>query len=94
PAPVPQPEDPAPNVRTSQNTLDLRGMRIGEAEREMEDAIAVAPPGAMWLIHGRGTGKLKAGVRAYLKLHPRVTEFADATHEDGGAGVTVIQLRA
>lgn len=90
--PSPPEPEPAPQVRTSQNTLDLRGMRIAEAEREMEDAIAIAPPGPMWLIHGRGTGKLKAGVREYLKAHPRIKAFQDAAAEDGGPGVTAIQL--
>ncbi|MEM9155536.1 MAG: endonuclease MutS2 [Cyanobacteria bacterium P01_F01_bin.33] len=91
PAPA-QPAEPAPQVRTSQNTLDLRGMRIAEAEREIEDAIAIAPPGPFWLIHGRGTGKLKAGVREYLKSHPRINGFADAAANEGGSGVTVAQL--
>jgi DNA mismatch repair protein MutS2 len=81
----------APIVRTSRNTFDLRGMRVNEAESVLEDALAQAS-GAIWIIHGHGTGKLKRGVREYLKQHPQVTRFIDADQAEGGSGVTVAHL--
>jgi DNA mismatch repair protein MutS2 len=98
--PKPKPQDsvpaaqatpPAPTVRTSRNTFDLRGMRVAEAESVIEDALAQAS-GAIWLIHGHGTGKLRRGVQEYLKTHPQVQRFEAADQSDGGTGVTVAYL--
>ena len=66
-------------------------MRVNEAESVLEDALAQAS-GAIWIIHGHGTGKLKRGVREYLKQHPQVTRFIDADQAEGGSGVTVAHL--
>ncbi|MCJ2542521.1 endonuclease MutS2 [Thermostichus vulcanus] len=93
-APPPAPSAPAPlNLRTRQNTLDLRGKTIADAEILLEQHFAQAPPGPVWIIHGHGTGRLRAGVQAYLREHPRVQSFEAAESQDGGTGVTVAQLR-
>ncbi len=89
--PVAQAAPPAPLVRTSSNTFDLRGMRVTEAESVLEDALATAS-GAIWIIHGHGTGKLRRGVHEYLKTHPQVQRFEAADQADGGTGVTVAYL--
>ncbi|PZD70754.1 Endonuclease MutS2 [Acaryochloris thomasi RCC1774] len=91
PKPKPAPAPPAPKpltVRTSENTLDLRGSRVADAERVLDDAIAQAH-GSLWIIHGHGTGKLRAGVQAYLKQHPRVERYEFAEQSEGGTGVTI-----
>jgi DNA mismatch repair protein MutS2 len=93
-APPPPPPATAPlNLRTSHNTLDLRGKTVAEAEAILEAHLAQAPPGPLWIIHGHGTGRLRAGIRAYLQNHPRVQSFAAAPPQEGGSGVTVAQLR-
>ncbi|MFS8778852.1 endonuclease MutS2 [Synechococcus sp. W70.1] len=93
-APPPPPPATAPlNLRTSHNTLDLRGKTVAEAEAILEAHLAQAPPGPVWIIHGHGTGRLRAGIRAYLQNHPRVQSFAAAAPQEGGSGVTVAQLR-
>lgn len=89
--PAAQAAPPAPAVRTSRNTFDLRGMRVAEAESVLEDAIARAS-GAIWIIHGHGTGKLRHGVQEYLQRHPQVQRFEAADQADGGTGVTVAYL--
>ena len=89
--PAAQAAPPAPTVRTSRNTFDLRGMRVAEAESVLEDALAQAS-GAIWIIHGHGTGKLRRGVHEYLKTHPQVQRFEAAEQADGGTGVTVAYL--
>jgi len=89
--PVAQATFPGPTVRTSRNTFDLRGMRVAEAESVLEDALASAS-GAIWIIHGHGTGKLRRGVQDYLKTHPQVQRFEAAEQADGGTGVTVAYL--
>ncbi|NMF86719.1 Smr/MutS family protein, partial [Nodosilinea sp. P-1105] len=82
---------PAPAVRTTANTIDLRGMRVAEAESEVESAIAQGGS-ALWIIHGHGTGKLRRGVQEYLQRHPQVQRFESADQADGGTGVTVAYL--
>jgi DNA mismatch repair protein MutS2 len=89
PEPPPPPPAPAPAIRTSQNTIDLRGSRVADAEVVLEQAIAAAQPGAVWIIHGHGTGKLKRGVHEFLQRHPQISQFEPAAPEDGGTGVTV-----
>ncbi|MGB3293147.1 MAG: endonuclease MutS2, partial [Phormidesmis sp.] len=89
--PIAKSEPPAPAVRTERNTVDLRGMRVMEAEQVLEDAIARAN-GPLWLIHGHGTGKLRHGVQEYLKRHPQVQSFEAAEQADGGRGVTVAKI--
>ncbi|MGC1217167.1 MAG: endonuclease MutS2 [Phormidesmis sp.] len=81
----------APMIKTESNTVDLRGMRVSEAESEIEVAIAQAK-GPLWIIHGHGTGKLRRGVQEYLKLHPQVKSFEAAEQIDGGKGVTVAKI--
>ncbi|NJL23687.1 MAG: endonuclease MutS2, partial [Leptolyngbyaceae cyanobacterium SM1_3_5] len=89
----PTPDTPtAPAVRTSRNTIDLRGSRVGDAEVEIERAIATAQPGPLWIIHGHGTGKLKRGVQEFLQRHPQVDRFEPAEQADGGTGVTVAHI--
>lgn len=89
--PAAQAAPSAPAVRTSRNTIDLRGMRVAEAESVLEESIAHAS-GALWVIHGHGTGKLKRGVHDYLHRHPQVQRLEPADQSDGGTGVTVVYL--
>jgi len=60
---------------------------------ELERAIATAQPGAIWVIHGHGTGKLRQGVQEFLKRHPQVERFEAADQSDGGTGVTVAYIK-
>ncbi|HIK44629.1 MAG TPA: endonuclease MutS2 [Leptolyngbyaceae cyanobacterium M65_K2018_010] len=89
--PAAQTAPSAPAVRTARNTVDLRGMRVAEAEAALETAIAQAN-GVLWIIHGHGTGKLRRGVQEYLTHHPQVQRFAPAESAEGGPGVTVAYL--
>ena len=94
PAPAPVVVPAAPPVRTSKNTIDIRGKRISEAEYELEQALSQAvTSGALWIIHGKGTGRLRQGVHEFLERHPLVDRFELTTQNEGGAGVTVAYLR-
>lgn len=87
---------PAPVVaiRTSTNTVDIRGQRVANAESEIEQAIGRAyQSGILWIIHGKGTGKLREGVHEFLKIHPQVDRFELAGEKDGGGGVTIVYLK-
>lgn len=93
PAPPPSaPEPPPVQIRTSQNTVDIRGQRVADAEGILENAIASAQ-GPLWVIHGHGTGKLRQGVQVFLTSHPRVERFEFAEQSDGGTGVTIAYCR-
>lgn len=83
-------------VRSSTNTLLLRGMRADEALHLLEsflDRLFGADEHYAFLIHGHGTGALKTAVRNYLKRSPYAQEFRSGTLEEGGDGVTVVRLK-
>ena len=92
PAPPPPPKADAPAVRTSKNTIDIRGSRVADAEITLDRYIASAAAGPIWVIHGHGTGKLRAGMHDFLKRHPQVERFEAAEKADGGTGVTVAYI--
>jgi DNA mismatch repair protein MutS2 len=81
-------------VRTSHNTIDLRGDRVEAAESKLEKAINQAiESGILWIIHGKGTGKLRSGVHDFLSHHPQVDQFELAPQNEGGSGVTLAYLK-
>ena len=79
-------------VRTTRNTLDVRGMRVHEAEAAVEEQLRTAS-GPIWVIHGIGTGKLKRGLRAWLDTVSYVERVTDAEQGDGGPGCSVVWVR-
>ena len=91
PAPVAAPPQSVPVIRTSQNTIDLRGSRVADAEMVLDRAISEAT-GPLWIIHGHGTGKLRQGVHNFLKQHSRVSHYEPAEPADGGTGVTIAHI--
>lgn len=90
-----KPPAQAPTVRTSKNTIDLRGSRVADAEIQLEQAIAEQIPvgGTLWIIHGKGTGKLREGVHQFLKQHPQIDRYELASQKEGGTGVTIAYLK-
>lgn len=95
PAPTSVPVSrPATAVRTSKNTIDIRGSRVANAEIDIDQAISKAIDfGVLWIIHGKGTGRLRQGVHAFLEQHPLVERFKLAEQSEGGTGVTVAYLK-
>jgi DNA mismatch repair protein MutS2 len=79
-----------------QTVVDVRGKASDEALDEVVAALDRATlAGAPFLriIHGHGTGKLKASLRDYLKDSPYVAEFRAGDRGEGGDGVTIARLR-
>ncbi|MFN8422942.1 MAG: Smr/MutS family protein [Anaerolineae bacterium] len=67
-------------------------MRVEEAIEAIETRIDRALlQGAPWLriIHGHGTGALKAALRDRLKANPSVKRFRPGERTEGGDGATV-----
>ncbi|PSB00692.1 endonuclease MutS2 [Merismopedia glauca] len=83
-----------PTIRTERNTLDIRGMRVNEAESQLEKGIQQAiNHGVLWIVHGKGTGKLREGVHVFLEQHPQIDRFELADSKEGGNGVTIAYIR-
>jgi DNA mismatch repair protein MutS2 len=83
-------------VRTSSNTLDLRGLRVDEALEAVDrflDKLFAAGSAAAFLVHGHGTGALKSALRDYLRKSPYLRHFRCGTLEEGGDGVTIARLK-
>jgi len=84
-----------PDVESPGLELDLRGETAEEAlhrlDRYLDDAYVVGLP---WVrvIHGKGTGVLRATVRDALHAHPLVTSYEAGKEGEGGEGVTVARL--
>jgi len=82
-------------VQSSKLDVDLRGMMVEEAlpviDKAIDDAM-LSGINRLRIVHGKGTGALKAGVVPYLKGHPMVKATQEAANEEGGAGVTIIEL--
>lgn len=86
------PASRGPEVRTERNTVDVRGLRVHEAEAAVEERLRGAN-GPLWVIHGIGTGKLKRGLRAWLDTVPYVERVSDAEQGDGGGGCSVVWVK-
>ncbi len=75
--------------------LDLRGERYEDALLKLDDYLdqaILANHSVVSIIHGKGTGALREGVTKKLKLHPQVKAYRLGNQNEGGSGVTVIEL--
>ena len=75
--------------------VDVRGMRVDELDDRVLQAIDSAVRADMRelrIIHGKGTGALRARVGEMLKKDTRVSAFRLGAWNEGGAGVTVAEL--
>jgi DNA mismatch repair protein MutS2 len=81
-----------------QMTVDLNvvGCTVDEAlaraERFLDESL-LTDHRVVRLIHGYGTGQLKRALAGFLQEHPLVARFATAPPDQGGGGVTVVELK-
>lgn len=90
-----EPSPGAVRMQSPENTLDLRGMFVDDALPEVDaflDRLSLAQAPHAFLIHGHGTGALKAAVRRHLAKSPYAKRFTAAPREQGGDGVTLVVL--
>ena len=79
-------------VRTNRNTIDVRGLRVHEAEILIEEKIRRFH-GPLWIIHGIGTGRLKKGLRNWLLQLDYIDKIEDAANSEGGSGCTIAWIK-
>ncbi len=75
--------------------IDVRGMRRDEAITAVDkfiDTSFLHRLKQVQIIHGKGTGKLKKEIAEFLKRHPNVKSFRAGSWEEGGDGVTIVEL--
>jgi DNA mismatch repair protein MutS2 len=65
---------------------------IARAERFLDESL-LTDQRIVRFIHGYGTGQLKRALAGFLQQHPLVARFATAPPEQGGGGVTVVELK-
>ena len=80
----------------AQTEIDLRGQTAVEAIIATDQAIDTAiltNTHTLTIIHGKGTGVLRAEIHRHLKTHKAVKFFRLGTFGEGEAGVTIVELK-
>lgn len=76
--------------------IDLRGMLVEEGtqalDKYLDDAV-LGGIGLIYVIHGKGTGAMRAGIQDFLRGHPHVRSFRIGEYGEGDSGVTVVELK-
>ncbi len=83
-------------VSTFRSEVDVRGM-IGDdawfvVDKYLDDAVLAGVPSAR-IIHGKGTGALRAALWKYFKTDKRIKNYRHGEYGEGDAGVTVIEFK-
>ena len=76
--------------------IDLRGMEAIEAVTAAEryiDSAVMAKLSTVTIIHGKGTGALRAAVQQMLRRNKAVKSFRLGRYGEGETGVTVVELK-
>jgi DNA mismatch repair protein MutS2 len=86
----------APVSSPSASEINVVGLRVDEALPRVDKALdtaALADRQQLRVVHGHGEGKLRRAVAEMLDGHPHVASFRPGGAGEGGAGVTVVELR-
>ena len=82
--------------RDIKSEVDLRGMTTDEALLELDqylDGAVLAGLNTVTIIHGKGTGALRAAVHQHLRKHKAVRTFRLGVYGEGESGVTIAELK-
>jgi DNA mismatch repair protein MutS2 len=100
-----QPSSAPPKVRVNvqiqprdgrSTELNIIGCTVDEALTRAEkflDESLLTDQRTVRVIHGYGTGQLRRAIARFLHDHPMVARFDSAPPEQGGGGVTVVELK-
>ncbi len=81
---------------TIQTEINVIGKSLDEAIMEVDkylDDAYMSGLGQVTVIHGRGSGILRKGLRDMFRRHQHVASFESADYYSGGDGATVVTLR-
>ncbi len=84
-----------PNLKLEKPEIDIRGLTVEEAEAVVQDFIdrlVLSDFNRGLIIHGKGSGKLAAGVWEILRKDSRVKNYRFGMQSEGGTGVTVVEV--
>ena len=77
-------------------SINVRGKNLEDALADVEkylDDVYMAGLDMVSIIHGRGGGILKDGIRQMLKRKKYVDSYGAASYNDGGEGVTIVRMK-
>lgn len=77
------------SVNVQGQTLDVA---LAEVEKYLDDAFVASLP-SVTIIHGRGEGILRTGIHDMLKRNKHVESFRKGKYNEGGDGVTIVNLK-
>lgn len=76
--------------------INVIGQNVDEACLEIDkylDNCALSGLTTIRIVHGKGTGALRAGIHSFLKTHPHVKSFRVGVFGEGEMGVTIVELK-
>ena len=82
--------------RPVETECDVRGCNLEEALMAVDlflDGAVLNRLRSVSIIHGKGTGILRAGIHKHLKSHPAVKEFRLGRYGEGEDGVTIVTMK-
>ena len=84
------------NTRSINNEVNVIGKTVDEAiviVDEFIDSAVLTGLTQVWVIHGMGTGRLRAGLHEHFRHHRNIAEFRLGVYGEGESGVTVLTLK-
>ena len=76
--------------------INLLGMTVDEGKAALEkylDDACLSGLARVRIVHGKGTGALRSGIRSYLDSHPNISSHRLGVAGEGGDGVTIAQFK-
>lgn len=76
--------------------INVIGLTVHEALPEVEaflDSAVISNLEEVRIVHGVGTGKLRAGIHEFLRTHKNVAEFRLGKYGEGETGVTIVKIK-
>jgi len=86
----------ASTSQTAQTEIDVRGTTVDEAIIEVDKVIDMAIMRGLneiRVIHGKGTGALRAGLHQHFRRHASVKSYRLGVYGEGESGVTILEIK-
>lgn len=77
-------------------SINVQGQNLDDASEEVDkylDDAYIAGLSQVTIIHGRGEGVLLNGLRNLMKSHKHVSSYRKGSYNEGGDGVTIVQIK-